>query len=429
MLTLQRLQRSDVAREVAELFAASPVPAGVGPGQVGLELELIPARIDASPPEPVAVKVLQQLLATDSSLGQEARITFEPGGQLELSPGPYPSAAQALSRAAELTARARSCLAPAAIELFSSGTNPWHTVDQLGLQTPAPRYVTQQAHYDEIGPAGRRMMRQTAALMVCLDLGPPDVAIERWRLANFAGPVLAAALANSPLLEGKATGIPGTRTSLWTAVDPSRTGYDGLQVGELARLDSARGGYLDFALHAEFMALPRNGEKPPLGHATLAEWLAGDGPDANRPDHEDLAHHISTLFPPVRPRGYLEIRYIDAPPERWLAVPVITLTVLLYEPDARREALEALEAQPIDMTTWTAAATLGFEEDELRASARELFHIAERGIGRMPAGYLPDDAAAQVAAYRERFVDRRRTLADEQLERHQRDPEDLSTWR
>jgi len=361
------------------------------------------------------------------NLVSDARLTFEPGGQVEISPLPSPSVAQLLERTNNLLTAICASLAAGGIELFSSGVNPWHSVEELGLQTPAPRYLNMQAHFDTIGHAGRAMMRQTAALQVCLDLGGPTRAIDRWRLANLAGPALAAAFANSPVLAGSATGSPGTRSGIWQHVDASRTGFDGRQFGPTEASDVAEA-YLEFALRAEFIELPAREGVPSVDpeRRSFASWLdSGAGPI----DQRDLAFHLSTLFPPVRPRHHLEVRYIDAPPGRWLPVPIALLAALLYEPTATREALELLGDRLPDVSVWERSASRAMGDSELRATALDLFRIALDAFPRLPRGYMPDHIPALVAEYRERFPQSGRCPADEQLDRIVRDKEDLSTWR
>ena len=420
MLTASKLKAPDVSRQVAELFVPGAEYPSNGPGQVGLELEWIPARPDHYPPEAVGVESLRELLHKDATLVEEARVTFEPGGQLEISPLPSRTLTEALSAVAGHRARLDRCLDPARIKLFSAGINPWHSVGALGLQTTGPRYITQQAHYDAIGPAGRRMMRQTAAMQINLDVGGPDVADDRWRLANLVGPALSATFANSPIVAGSEAGVPGMRSLTWQSVDSSRTGFDGAQVGPDPRF-----AYERFALGAEFMALPRDGETPAALRDSFQGWLDRGVP---RPDSDDLAHHLSTLFPPVRPRRHYEIRYIDALPARWLAVPVALLAALLYDPTATREALELVDQEPINRDAWRRSATLAMTDVSLRTTALGLFDIAISAISRLPEGYVPDRTDDLLRSYRERFPEQHRCPADDQLDRYHTDPEDLSIW-
>jgi glutamate--cysteine ligase len=178
-----------------------------------------------------------------------------------------------------------------------------------------------------VGPDGRRMMRLTASLQISVDLLPGPAGREQWLVANLAGPPLAAAFANSPWRDGRPAGIPGARTRIWQGVDPSRTGYDGRHLD----LVDPVGAYHAFAASAERFPIP----------------------EAARP-----SYHLSTLFPPVRPRGgYLELRYLDAQPVERLGEVIGTVSRLLYDARARRDALDLLLPRAGDLArAWDEAA-------------------------------------------------------------------------
>ena len=241
-------------------------------------------------------------------LVERGRPTFEPGGQLELSLPPQPSV-EALLREVDWCLGAVT----AASEIALAGVNPWFALGEVPLTRPTPRYLAMQSLFDRRGDAGRRMMRLTASLQVCVDLLPGVAGREQWLVANLAGPSLVAAFGGS--LE---------RTRIWQGMDPARTAYDG------RHLDPADpvGAYVAFAQSAERFAIPE----------AEHDW-----------------YHLSTLFPPVRPRGgYLELRYLDSqlPTAELLG----TVWSLMYDETARREALELLlPTLPGYWEQWTTA--------------------------------------------------------------------------
>lgn len=416
------LTRSQLGQQVRDLFGAPARPAlETEPGLVGVEVELIPARPGTYPPKPVGKTELEEALACDPTLVSDASITFEPGGQVELGPSPSTTVVDLLENIEHLVGRLRRCVARSGIAMVSTGTNMWHSNEILGLQTDRPRYRTMQAHFDQVGPYGRKMMRQTASLQVCLDFGGDEVAGARWLLANLAGPALTAAFANSAVFEGAATGLRSTRSAIWQEVDPSRTGFDGDQIGS-DRVEA----YTSFALAAEAMPLPReDGETLPL-RVPFGDWWALDG---MRPDEDDLAHHLTTLFPPVRLHGYMEVRYIDALPEHWIPIPVLILTALLYDQKACEDALAGLSHCPDTLREeWRAAAALGMADAALRFQALLMFELALNALPRFPPGYFPADAAHRIAEYRDRYIASARCPADDQLQRFTASPDDLSAF-
>lgn len=416
------LTRSQLGPRVRDLFGAPDRPAlWTEPGLVGVELELIPVRAGACPPEPVGKTAIEEALAYDPTLVSDASITFEPGGQVELSPSPSATVVDLFGNIEHLVGRLRRCVARSGIVMVSTGTNMWHSNEILGLQTDRPRYRAMQAHFDHIGPYGRKMMRQTAALQVCLDFGEDDMAGARWLLANLAGPALTAAFANSAVLEGAATGLRSTRSAIWQGIDPSRTGFGGEQIGS----DPVEA-YSSFALAAEAIPLPREDAETLPIRVPFGDWWTLDGV---RPDGDDLAHHLTTLFPPVRPHRHLEVRYIDALPVHWIPIPVLILTALLYDRQACEDALAGLPHFPGTLRgKWHAAAAGGMDDAALRSQALMLFDLALNALPRFPPGYFPTDAAHRIAEYRDRYIVSARCPADDQLQHFTMSPDGLAAF-
>jgi glutamate--cysteine ligase len=275
---------------------------------IGVEIELHPVTAE-SDPQPVEPAALRSALATDRRFVEHARVTFEPGGQLEMSPGPCASVAQVVADAEAIVARAKELAAAVGVELVAAGTNPWHSCDDIPLRDTSPRYLVMA---DILGPAGPRMMRLTASLQICVDLLPGRAGHEQWLVANLASPVLAAAFANSGSLDGQPAGIPGVRTAIWDQIDRRCTGYDG------RHLDPG----------------------DPVG--AYARFLA-EAPRFPLPEASDHRYHATTVFPPVRPRGgYLEIRALDALPVPRLGEAVRAVATLLTDEQVRRDALDIL---------------------------------------------------------------------------------------
>lgn len=289
---------------VRRLFAAARRP-----GRVGVEVELIPVT-STDPPRPVDPAVLVE--GFDAAFVASARPSFEPGGQLELSPPPCGTVAGLVEQVCRLLTRATAIAQQRGVRLEAAGTNPYHSCAQVPLRTPTPRYLAMQREFDQLGPNGRRMMRLTASLQITIDLLPGQAGREQWLVANLAGPPLTAAFANSTVIDGRPTAIPGARTRIWQGIDPRRTGYDGRHLD----LTDPVGAYHAFAAAAPRLPIPETA---------------------------DPAYHLSTLFPPVRPRGgYLEVRYLDAQPAHRIGAAVAVVAGLLYDQQARRDALDLL---------------------------------------------------------------------------------------
>lgn len=284
-------------------------------------------------------------------------VTLEPGGQLEISSAPCTSAAKLIAAMRTDEAELRRLLEPTGFTL-SIRANDHRRPPRRLLRTP--RYDAMATRFAAIGPAGATMMCASAATQVCVDLGEPEQAQLRWEVAHLLGPVLLAAFANSP-----AEGVVSQRMAAWWELDPIRT----LPPPTL-RLD----GYLERALNTPMLARERDGAWLLAPSRTVGQWLAA-GEDLTT---ADLDLHLSMLFPPVRPQGYLELRYLDAQPAgEWLA-PVALLAGLFAGP--LEPVLEI--CRPVGQR-WNPATEIGLSDAELGRAARQLFELVPAALARL----------------------------------------------
>lgn len=281
-----------------------------------------------------------------------SRVTFEPGGQVELSGPPVPDVAAACDLLALDADVLVAGLAAAGIEAVAAGDDrhrpPVRILDQ-------PRYAAMEAYFDGDGPAGRRMMCGTAALQVNIDAGP-DPAI-RWSQAHAVGPALAAAFATSP-----AVGRASERLATWLAIDPTRTA-SALRTGDPLEDWTA------FALGAQVMLLHRDDESCETvdDRVTLADWVE-HGHCGTWPAEEDVAYHLTTLFPPVRLRGWFELRFLDSLPAPWWRAAAVTTATILGRDDVAQH-LGAVARHHRAADRWSLAASLGLRDPGLAAVA------------------------------------------------------------
>jgi glutamate--cysteine ligase len=145
----------------------------------------------------------------------------------------------------------------------------------------------------------------------------------------------------------------------------------------------------------------------------FAQWIA-EGHELGWPTLDDFGHHLTTLFPPVRPRGWLELRMIDALPDDWWPVAVAVTAMLLDDPEAADEAADAVAAT---RGRWLAAARLGPSDPALRAASERSVAAALAALVRTGADPATVDA---VTAFRDRFVARGRCPADDRLDQWNR---------
>ncbi|MCB0712498.1 MAG: hypothetical protein KDD67_09230 [Ignavibacteriae bacterium] len=272
------------------------------------------------------------------TLREGGRVTLEPGGQIEYSTIPHPNLTEALNDVERFEQLLREEGERVGLTFLSEGFNSHLGGEIPQLVVQKPRYLLMDQHFAEVGPYGRMMMRQTCATQINLDFGSPDVAVERWRLANLAAPALNALFANSPNVFHDQN-YQSFRYEIWRKTDPCRTNFS----YEASWSGDPVATYMSFALDATVLAIsdPVEGFRSPSRSLTFRQWIV-EGGDSG-PDLDDWRTHLTTLFPDVRPRGFIEIRSIDAlsGPLRRAAV---ELTVaLLYNDQVRRRGLKLFE--------------------------------------------------------------------------------------
>ena len=385
------------------------------PRRLGVEVEWLVHELRA-PQLPVTPERLEAAYAALRTVSLRSALTVEPGGQLELSSPPAASLTDVIATVSADLDAVRAVLREGGLGLVGLGHDPWHEPRRFLRQ---PRYDAMEACLDRTGPAGRAMMCSSASVQVCLDAGheePGPLGLgRRWWLAHHLGAVLVAAFANSPLATHRPTGWLSTRQLMWTRIGAGRAGGP--------RLDAdPRGAWTRHVLDSPVMCVRRDGGPWDVPEGlTFRDWIRTGAP--RPPTREDLDYHVTTLFPPVRPRGHLELRMIDAQPgdDGWI-VPLAVTAALFDDPEAAETAYRAVK--PLAERTlglpaphnplWLDAARGGLADAELREVAVTCFTTALDALPRL--GAAPEVVEA-VTAYLDRYVVLGRCPADDLLDR------------
>lgn len=404
-----RLDRSALLGSVESLFSSSDNASLMG---VGAELELIPFGAERGEPVPVAaVSGLQSLpvlrgvaryarwleTASDGdppswSTPDGGRVSFEPGGQIEISSAISPTASGLIRDLRCISELLASAFERDAMVLEAVGVDPYNDIADVSQQLHRPRYERMARYFDSIGESGARMMRQTASLQINVESGPKPY--ERWALLSSLAPYVTAIFASSAVYAGRSTGHKSYRARLWRTLDPSRTG---LPVEE----DSPAGAYLDFALEAGAI-MSGNGEQ----YASFSEWM-----QTGSPTMEDWNFHLSTLFPEVRPRGYFEIRSADAVSPEHLAGAITFVVGLVYDEDASRTAADLLGSP--DAGALETAGRAGLANAAIRETAIELTNLATAGCESLGDQYICSADVDSAVCFFDRYTRQGRSPGDD----------------
>lgn len=344
-------------------------------GRVGLELEfhLVDLARPARRPDWAEVHTL---LTGLRGLPGGSKVTVEPGGQLELSTPPQADVEAAVRTLTGDISAMRPTLAGAGFGAAAIGADPARPLRRVN---PNPRYAAMERHFSARGYArpGAAMMTATAALQVNLDAGAPHQWHSRMALLRVLTPLFTAMSANSPWIAGETSGWRSMRQQSWLGVDRRRS--DPIAAGPPAAA------WADYALAAPVM-LVRSGTRyqAVTERVRLGEWLADPGRIGRAAEPADVDYHLTTLFPPIRPRGYLELRCLDALPLAWWPAMVGLVVTLVDDPTAADLARDACAGTVTDLA---AAARFGLGDPRLHRAAIACADIA---VSRCPDGLRPE---------------------------------------
>ncbi|GIH03328.1 glutamate--cysteine ligase EgtA [Rhizocola hellebori] len=348
-------------------------------GRIGTELEWIvldPRDLHRR----IAVKELVSLLDTErAALPGGSLISFQPGGQLELSTRPFGNLADCINAARTDTHAVESRLASAGLILYGTGLDP----RKPQMMTEHPRHAALESHYSHFGSMGRLMLANSASIQINVDAGDATDGwrgrSRRWLLANCLGPLLTAIFANS-------AGPPSSparsrRQVIRFQTDPTRTDPMALDI-------DPRRAWARYAMDALVVGIPEHPPRPwspPPRGLTMRGWLRDA--DLRTATIHDLVRHVKTVIPPVRPCGYLEIRMVDSQPGQGWVVPLAVVAALLDDARASDETFELVSRQPIPdrRDIWVTAARRGLLNPRLATAARECLRIAIDALARLSA--------------------------------------------
>jgi glutamate--cysteine ligase len=285
--------------------------------------------------------------------GSGGAISLEPGGQFELSGAPVENLHQTCSEVNEHLRQVLTVAGELGLGLLAMGFHPTVRRDDVPWM-PKGRYAVMRRYMPQKGNLGLDMMLRTCTVQVNLDFGSEADMVRKFRTGLALQPVAAALFANSPFVEGKPSGYFSYRSHVWTDVDPDRTGM--LPFVFEPGFGFER--YVDYVLDVPMYFVYRAGRYIDVAGQSFRDFLEGrlPGLPGERPTAADWNDHLTTAFPEVRLKRYLEMRGADSGPWRRLCALPALWVGLLYD-DVALDAASGLVAD------WTAA-----ERDFLRSA-------------------------------------------------------------
>jgi glutamate--cysteine ligase len=334
-----------------------------------------------------------------------ASITLEPGGQFELSGKPLPDVHHTCAEFSEHYRELDEVSLPLRLSWMTAGHHPWATRQEVH-RMPKGRYAVMGAYLPTKGFRALDMMLRTSTVQANFDYTDEAQCRRRLRLAALMSPVIVSLFANSPYLEGEAVGQASVRGGVWLNVDPDRCGIPNFMVDGTFSFET----YVDWLLDVPMFFVKRNDTYHPH-HVPFRRYM-DEGfvtPDGtrHRATTDDWQLHMSTVFPEVRLKPYIEVRAADAVTSRYVCALPAIVKGLLYDDDATGEALEKLGSPDPGalLSRRREAFERGLASDRCRELARALLDLSRASLDRM--NVLDDKGRTEA-----RFLDPLEELVD-----------------
>ncbi len=365
---------------------------------------------------------LEQVIALeDPTCALGGSITLEPGGQFELSGAPLVTVFQTCEELAKHLHLVRDVAGPLGISFLGLGFSPLWT--RAGTPwMPKSRYGIMNEYMPKVGGLGHDMMYRSCTVQVNLDFASEADMVKKMRVSLALQPVATALFANSPFTEGKPNGYLSMRSAVWLDTDAARTGMlpfafeDGMGYER----------YVDYALDVPMYFVRREGRYIDTSGASFRDFLAGRLPQlpGEKPTISDWADHLTTLFPEVRLKRFLEMRGADSGNHLSLCALPAFWTGLLYDQSSLDAAYDLIkdwtaeERQELRNEVPRLALKTPFRKGTLRDVAREALKLAEAGLkARGHGDFMNGDESMFLMPLIE-TVERGRTSAELLLERY-----------
>jgi len=371
--------------------------------RIGTEHEKFPFYVDGNAPVPYAggrgIEALLEgmreklgwepifdagnLIGLGGPTGQGA-ISLEPGGQFELSGAPLETIHQTCREGNAHLAQLREIAEPLGIRFLGLGGSPKWTLAETP-RMPKSRYDIMTAYMPKVGMQGLDMMYRTCTIQVNLDFESEADMRRKMQVGLKLQPLATALFANSPFTDGRPNGLQSWRGDIWRDTDNQRSGLKEFCFAA----DFGFADYVEWALDVPMYFVIRDGRYHDMTHMTFRQFM--DGAARNEvPDGEatmgDWTNHLSTLFPDVRLKRFLEMRGADGGPWRRICALPAFWVGLLYDAEALDQA-DALTAN------WTFEETRAMRDavpkeglnvtmrnSSLREIAREVLGISRLGL-------------------------------------------------
>ncbi len=310
-------------------------------------------------------------------------ISLEPGGQFELSGAPLATVHQTCAESSDHLRLLNEIAEPMGIGFLGMGLIPTWRLDEISPM-PKARYSIMAPYMEKVGTLGTSMMFRSCTVQVNLDFESEADMVKKLRVSLALQPIATAMFANSPFLDGKPNGFSSYRSHIWQHTDNDRTGMLPFAFEDGMGFER----YVDYVLDVPMYFVLRNGKYINCAGESFREFLKGNLPQlpGEKPVMGDWEDHISTIFPEVRLKQFLEMRGADG--GSWgdiCALPALWVG-LLYDQNSLDAAWDLVkdwseeERQYLRNEVPKTAIHTKFRNETVNDVAKEVLKISESGL-------------------------------------------------
>jgi glutamate--cysteine ligase len=369
-----------------------------------------------------AIKEGDNVIALKRPEGEKGgTISLEPGGQFELSGAPLETVHETDAETDEHLRQILGVGEDLAIGFLGVGFSPKWRLDEIP-QMPKKRYQVMTRYMPTVGSRGLDMMYRTATVQVNLDFGSEADMVKKLRVSLALQPIATALFASSPFTEGRPNGFQSLRSEIWRDTDKQRTGTLPFAFEDGMGYDR----YVEYALDVPMYFVYRDGNYIDVAGASFRDFMAGrlQALPGEKPTIDDWADHLTTLFPEVRLKRFLEMRGADG--GRWSTITALPAfwAGILYDDVALDHAWQmvrdwtAEEREQMRADVPRSALATPFRSTNVRELARDALRISTMGLkNRRKLDFKNQDETIYLAPL-ERIAEEGRTVSEELLERY-----------
>ncbi len=313
-----------------------------------------------------------------------ASVSLEPGGQFELSGAPLEHIHETCNEVGEHLREVREVADPLGIAFLGLGVSPLWSLEETPMM-PKGRYKIMRDYMTRVGRLGHQMMFRSCTVQANLDFGSEADMVKKLRVSLALQPLGTALFANSPFMEGRTNGFLSYRSHIWTDTDPDRTGMLPFAFDDGFGFEQ----YVDYALDVPMYFVRRGGRYLDVAGHSFRDFMDGklEPIPGDRPAIDDWADHLSTIFPEVRLKRFLEMRGSDSGPWSRLCAFSAFWTGILYDQAALDAAWDLVKgwSAPQREAMRQSAGTLGLRTPlpdgrSMQDLARDALAISRTGL-------------------------------------------------